>query len=68
MASMFEISIENRVVSLRDNGIGFDIDNKGKGLGLKIVEDICNILNIAYSIQSDNNGSLFIITVQETDV
>ncbi|GKU84036.1 two-component sensor histidine kinase [Niallia sp. NCCP-28] len=62
-ASKFEVSIENHVVSLSDNGIGFDINNKGMGLGLKIIEDIASILEIKYALQSSNNGTLYCFAV-----
>lgn len=63
-ASKFEVSIENRVVTIRDNGVGFTMNNKGIGLGLKIIEDIARILDIKYSLQSSNNGTLFCFTIE----
>lgn len=63
-ANKFEISIENPIVSLRDNGIGFDMNKKGMGLGLKIIDDIARILNIKYTIQSNNKGTLFCFTIE----
>ncbi|MEH7239359.1 sensor histidine kinase [Bacillus sp. JJ1562] len=63
-ANKFEISIDNRVVSLRDNGIGFDMNNKGMGLGLKIIDDIAKTLNIKYTIHSSNKGTLFCFTIE----
>lgn len=58
-ASKFEVSIENGVVSLSDNGIGFDMKNKSRGLGLKIIEDIARIFNIKYTLQSNENGTSY---------
>lgn len=63
-ASKFEVSIENRVVTIRDNGVGFNMNNKGMGLGLKIIDDIARILNIKYILQSSNNGTLFCFTIE----
>lgn len=33
-----KIIIDEDMVSFRDNGIGFDINSKGTGLGLKILK------------------------------
>ncbi|MDQ0879414.1 nitrate/nitrite-specific signal transduction histidine kinase [Peribacillus sp. V2I11] len=60
------ITIENNVVSIKDNGIGFDIDSKSKGLGLKIIEDIAKTLHIKYNLQSNESGTLFCFTVEKT--
>jgi signal transduction histidine kinase len=64
-ASKIEISIENHVVSIRDNGVGFNMDNNSMGLGLKIIEDIARILNIRYTLQSCNKGTLFCIKTED---
>lgn len=61
-AKKLEISIENSVIAIRDNGIGFDIDSDNLGLGLKIIEDIARSLNIKYTIESNQNGTLFSFT------
>ena len=62
-ASKLEVSIENRVVSIRDNGIGFDMNPKSTGLGLKIIEDIARILHLKYTLESSMNGTLFCFTI-----
>lgn len=62
-ASKFEVSIENRVVIIRDNGVGFNMTDKGMGLGLKIIDDIARILNIKYTLESNNNGTFFSFTI-----
>jgi signal transduction histidine kinase len=41
------------VVSIKDNGIGFDIESESKGLGLKIIEDIAKTLHIKYNLESN---------------
>ncbi|MEH6944230.1 two-component sensor histidine kinase, partial [Bacillus sp. JJ722] len=46
-------------VYIRDNGIGFDINSKSTGLGLKIIEDISRLLNIKYTLQSNKSGTLY---------
>lgn len=61
-ASRLEVRIENHVVSIKDNGVGFDMHNKGTGLGLKIVEDIARMLNIEYTLQSSIKGIEFCFT------
>ncbi|ATP40473.1 two-component sensor histidine kinase [Solibacillus sp. R5-41] len=58
-ATKLEVSIENNVVILSDNGIGFDVNRKHEGLGLKIIEDITRILNINYTVQSNENGTIY---------
>ncbi|MFE4143671.1 histidine kinase dimerization/phospho-acceptor domain-containing protein [Peribacillus sp. YIM B13472] len=65
-ADKLVITIENNGVSIKDNGIGFDIDSKSKGLGLKIIEDIAKTLNIKYNLQSNESGILFCFTVEKS--
>ncbi|TVX78529.1 HAMP domain-containing histidine kinase [Peribacillus simplex] len=65
-ADKLVITIENTVVSIKDNGIGFDIDSKSKGLGLKIIKDIAKTLHIKYILQSNESGTLFCFTVEKT--
>ncbi|WP_342615479.1 HAMP domain-containing sensor histidine kinase [Peribacillus frigoritolerans] len=65
-ADKLVITIENNGVSIKDNGIGFDIDSKSKGLGLKIIEDIAKTLHIKYILQSNESGTSFCFTVEKT--
>ncbi|MED4691716.1 HAMP domain-containing sensor histidine kinase [Peribacillus frigoritolerans] len=65
-ADKLVITIENNVVSIKDNGIGFDIESKSKGLGLKIIEDIAKTLHIKYNLESNESGTLFSFTVENT--
>ncbi|WP_141995024.1 ATP-binding protein [Bacillus sp. B4EP4a] len=65
-ADKLVITIENNGLSIKDNGIGFDIDSKSKGLGLKIIEDIAKTLNIKYNLQSNESGTLFCFKVEKT--
>ncbi|WHY99537.1 histidine kinase dimerization/phospho-acceptor domain-containing protein [Peribacillus simplex] len=65
-ADKLVITIENNGVSFKDNGIGFDINSKSKGLGLKIIEDIAKTLHIKYNLQSNESGTLFCFTVEKT--
>ncbi|MFE4708049.1 histidine kinase dimerization/phospho-acceptor domain-containing protein [Peribacillus simplex] len=65
-ADKLVITIENNGVSIKDNGIGFDINSKSKGLGLKIIEDIAKTLHIKYNLQSNESGTLFCFTVEKT--
>lgn len=64
-ADKLVITIENNVVSIKDNGIGFDIGSS-KGLGLKIIEDIAKTLHIKYNLRSNESGTLFCFTVENT--
>ncbi|MCU6599582.1 HAMP domain-containing histidine kinase [Peribacillus frigoritolerans] len=65
-ADKLVITIENNVVSIKDNGIGFNIESKSKGLGLKIIEDIVKTLYIKYNLESNESGTLFSFTVENT--
>ncbi|EEM18182.1 hypothetical protein bpmyx0001_9160 [Bacillus pseudomycoides DSM 12442] len=64
-AKKLEITIENKVVSIKDNGIGFDMNRKRAGLGLKIIQDISRMLNIKYTLQSSEDGTMFCFTTSE---
>ncbi|MCX2825985.1 ATP-binding protein [Bacillus pseudomycoides] len=64
-AKKLEITIENKVVSIKDNGIGFDMNRKRAGLGLKIIQDISRMLNIKYTLQSSEEGTIFYFTTSE---
>lgn len=63
-ADKLVITIQNNVINIKDNGIGFDIENKSKGLGLKIIEDIAKTLHIKYNLESNESGTLFSFTVE----
>ncbi|MFH0068040.1 ATP-binding protein [Peribacillus sp. NPDC056705] len=65
-ADKLVITIENNGISIKDNGIGFDIDSKSKGLGLKIIEDIAKTLHIKYNLQSNESGTSFCFTAEKT--
>ncbi|MGN4127926.1 sensor histidine kinase [Lysinibacillus sphaericus] len=56
-ATKLEISIENGMVCMKDNGIGFDRNRINTGLGLKIIEDISSTLHIKYTLQSNEEGT-----------
>ncbi|MED1092527.1 HAMP domain-containing sensor histidine kinase [Bacillus paramycoides] len=67
-AKKLEVTIENSVVSIRDNGIGFETNSKSAGIGLKIIEDISRMLNVKYILQSNNKGTLFYFTKNENNI
>ncbi|HEK9099792.1 HAMP domain-containing protein [Bacillus pfraonensis] len=67
-AKKLEITIENHVVSIRDNGIGFDMNEKSAGLGLKIIQDISRMLDIKYTLQSSEDGTIFCFTTSEKNI
>ncbi|MEI4803946.1 HAMP domain-containing sensor histidine kinase [Bacillus sp. FJAT-51639] len=66
-AKKLVITIENSVVSIRDNGIGFDMNGQSTGLGLKIIEDISRMLNIKYTLQSNKGGTIYCFTAIENN-
>ncbi|ATH94116.1 histidine kinase [Bacillus glycinifermentans] len=61
-AKKLEVAIENESVSIRDDGTGFDMNRKGAGLGLNIIDDISRMLNITYTLQSNQTGTQFCFT------
>ncbi|MGF9966412.1 ATP-binding protein [Bacillus rhizoplanae] len=67
-AKKLEVTIENSIVSIKDNGIGFDINSKSTGLGLKIIKDISRMLDIKYTLQSNKNGTIFSFTAIEKNI
>ncbi|MBL3852069.1 histidine kinase dimerization/phospho-acceptor domain-containing protein, partial [Bacillus cereus] len=58
-AKKLKIIIDEDTVYFRDNGIGFDINSKGTGLGLKNIEDISKMFDIKYTLQSNSEGTMF---------
>lgn len=58
-ATKLEITIKGSTVTLKDNGIGFDTYHKSAGLGLKIINDIAKALQLDYTLQSNEEGTLF---------
>ncbi|MDP7978094.1 sensor histidine kinase [Bacillus sp. WLY-B-L8] len=67
-AKKLVVTIENSIVSIRDNGIGFDMNGKSTGLGLKIIEDISRLLNIKYTLQSNKDGTIFSFSAIEKNI
>ncbi|MCY8988291.1 ATP-binding protein [Bacillus atrophaeus] len=67
-AKKLEVTIENSVVLIRDNGIGFDIHRKSAGLGLKIIGDISRLLKIRYTLRSDKHGTVFCFTASKESI
>ncbi|MGF9977139.1 histidine kinase dimerization/phospho-acceptor domain-containing protein [Viridibacillus arvi] len=63
-ATKLEIIVDNNIISFQDNGIGFNTDGNNTGLGLKIIEDIARSLNIKYTLQSNQNGTLYSFTTE----
>ncbi|MCM3736748.1 HAMP domain-containing histidine kinase [Bacillus cytotoxicus] len=67
-AKKLVVTIENNVVSIWDNGIGFDNNCTRTGLGLNIIEDISRLLNIKYTLNSNENGTTFSFTTIEKHI
>lgn len=64
-AEKLEVSIDNGNVSIRDNGTGFNVNEKSTGLGLKIIKDLSCVLNIDYRLQSSTRGTVYYFTKNE---
>ncbi|MFC3749781.1 sensor histidine kinase [Paenibacillus sp. GCM10012306] len=63
-ASIVKVTIKDNMVTIRDNGTGFDVHGSHSGLGLKIIEDLSQVLHIAYTLQSDGSGTLYRFTAE----
>lgn len=59
-AQSLEVTIQDGMVSIRDNGVGFDMESKSVGLGLKIIQDIAKSLRIECILQSDEKGTRYL--------
>lgn len=64
-AAKLEVKIENQVVSLCDNGAGFDDSQAQNGLGLKIIHDVAQLLHLDYDLRSNQNGTSFYFKSQK---
>lgn len=58
-ATKLEVTIEDNMVTIQDNGIGFDLGRPANGMGLKIIKDIAQLLQLDYKVQSCEKGTLF---------
>lgn len=58
-ATMFEITLKDSKIFMMDNGIGFEQHRVSDGLGLKIIDDIARILQVNYSLHSNEKGTSF---------
>ena len=62
------IKKENKItLTLKDNGKGFNKENKTKGLGLKLIKQFSNKLNNSNYEFSNDNGTKFVLCFEETD-
>ncbi|WP_432703017.1 histidine kinase dimerization/phospho-acceptor domain-containing protein [Lysinibacillus sphaericus] len=50
-----EITLQKNLIIFKDNGIGFNVEEKGTGL--RIIEDICRVLDLQSTIQSNEKGT-----------
>ena len=50
-----EITLQKNSIIFKDNGIGFNVEEKGTGL--QIIEDICRVLELQSTIQSNERGT-----------
>lgn len=62
-ATKLEITIKDNQIFMIDNGIGFEQNRVSGGLGLKIVDDIARILQVSYSLHSDDEGTSFCFSI-----
>lgn len=52
---ILEITLQKNSIIFKDNGIGFNVEEKGTGL--RIIEDICRVLELKSTIQSNEKGT-----------
>jgi len=50
-----EITLQKNLIIFKDNGVGFNVEEKGTGL--RIIEDICRMLELQSTIQSNEKGT-----------
>ncbi|MFJ7915595.1 MULTISPECIES: sensor histidine kinase [unclassified Lysinibacillus] len=62
-ATKLEITIKDNKIFMMDNGIGFAQNCVSEGLGLKIIDDIARMLQVSYSLHSDEEGTLFCFSI-----
>ncbi|MEI5909095.1 HAMP domain-containing sensor histidine kinase [Bacillus spongiae] len=58
-ADMFEIVTHNEVITMKDNGSGFTPGESSDGIGLKVIDDLASILELNYTLQSGDEGTVF---------
>ncbi|WP_050182678.1 ATP-binding protein [Domibacillus robiginosus] len=63
-ATKLEVKIVDGVVSLQDNGVGFDSSRGQEGLGLKIIDDVTRLLHLTYKLESGKHGTSFYFASQ----
>ncbi|MCM3667243.1 HAMP domain-containing histidine kinase [Mesobacillus subterraneus] len=64
-ANKMEITINDGVVSMNDNGQGFAQKKQIQGLGLKVIDDLAKILNIKYTLQTSAEGTEFTFIIDQ---
>ncbi|MGE7693852.1 sensor histidine kinase [Lysinibacillus sp. NPDC094177] len=62
-ATKLEVTMKDSKVFMMDNGIGFEQNRVGEGLGLKIIDDIARILQVNYALYSYEEGTSFCFTI-----
>ncbi|MGE7674526.1 sensor histidine kinase [Lysinibacillus sp. NPDC094403] len=62
-ATKLEVTMKDNKVFMMDNGIGFEQNRVGEGLGLKIIDDIARILEINYAIHTNEEGTSFCFSI-----
>ncbi|MGE7945676.1 histidine kinase dimerization/phospho-acceptor domain-containing protein [Lysinibacillus sp. NPDC093688] len=64
-ATKLEITIKDHKVLMTDDGTGFEHNRGGEGLGLKIIDDIARILQVNYSLHSNEEGTEFCFSLNK---
>ncbi|MEB2301210.1 HAMP domain-containing histidine kinase [Lysinibacillus xylanilyticus] len=64
-ATKLEITIKDHKVFMTDDGTGFEHNHGGEGLGLKIIDDIARILQVNYSLHSNEEGTEFCFSLNK---
>ncbi|WP_428909558.1 histidine kinase dimerization/phospho-acceptor domain-containing protein [Niallia sp. Krafla_26] len=59
-ANTLNVTIENGLIVIEDNGIGFNVEDPQIGLGVLIIKETCEILKIKCELSSNNKGTRYI--------
>ncbi|PDZ11644.1 two-component sensor histidine kinase [Bacillus pseudomycoides] len=59
-ASSIHVMIENGAIVIQDNGIGFNVRDSHQGLGVLIIKEACEILNIKCELSSNDKGTKYV--------
>ena len=60
----FNYRAEELVITIEDDGIGFDLETISKGIGHKNIQTRIKLLNAQMDVDSSSNGTFYTITIE----